>query len=829
MSSERHARLRDLFDAALEQPESDRLAFVRANAGDDRDLANDVIELLGYGEDAKLRTQGPWQMLAEAQAEPLPAGKRLGRYELFERLGAGGMGQVYRARRVDDTAQWVAVKVIRPELTTPEVMDRFRAERQILARLNHPGIAHFLDADTDADGTVFVVMELVDGKPLLEFANTRALDLDARVALFRQLLSAVSHAHGQLIIHRDIKAANVLVREDGAVKLLDFGIGKLLDDAPAMTATRDRLFTPLSAAPEQIRGESCDVTTDVYALGVLLYELLAGQPMFDAGDLTPGEYERLVLEVPPAPMRSRRNAGDGAGSMPQDLEDIVQKALRKERSGRYPSVEQFDADLGRFLANEPVSVAGSGKMYRARKFVARHRVAVSMTAITAAAVVIAFGVTLIQNRTIRAERDRANLALGMMKDAFISADPSGVSGGDVSARHILERSANSLKPMAVQQPGQFADLAAVLVEVQLSMGLVQDAEAIVDALGATTATESPRLCLLKARLLAEQRRLTDAESRLESCAPVDELSADDRLFHRLVEGRIAIGHRKYPEAAAHFKALANALSPGDPMWIHAQQQSSVALAQDKRLAEALASLDRAQIRADAVLAVDHPARARLQLARLEAMSLAGDQSLLMAEGPSVVAQLAPRFGMDSALLGRAQSLVGLGFFRERRYAQALPHLEASFQAFKGAFGDRQVHTLRAELNLVSALAAANGDPAGIRKHFLHLIESSTGPEQHEFREFAQIEYGKWLARVERNDEALALLVGMDAADSTDALASDRTRSEHRQWLNYTYWANECADDPTETYSSEVVCHRPTRTNAVCEAARGLLCPESKGT
>ncbi|MBK8287103.1 MAG: protein kinase [Ahniella sp.] len=831
MSSDPHAQLRELFDAALDLPEDQRLAFVRARAADNTTLAADVIELLGYGPESRLRTQGPWKLLAEAPAEPLAPGRRMGRYELFEPIGAGGMGQVYRARRVDDIAQWVAVKVIRPEFCAPNVLERFHAERKILARLNHPGIAHFLDADTDADGTAFVTMELVDGKPILDFARLRGLDIKAKVALFRQLLAAVGHAHGQLIIHRDIKAANVLVRDDGGVKLLDFGIAKLLDEGLEMarTRTRERLFTPLSAAPEQIRGEACDVTTDVYALGVLLYELIAGVAMFDAGDSTPGEYERLVLDVPPASMRTRRREQGLDGVIPYDLDQIVQKALRKERVLRYASVEQFDADLARFLTDEPVSVSGSGRLYRARKFVARHRLATAMAGVSLLAILAALMITIGQNRVIRAERDRASLALNVMKDAFLGADPGGLAGGEVSARQILDQSTTALQPLAKNGAAQFQDLAIVLLEVQLSMGLIQDADRTLQAMSEDSSDPRPRICLLTARVRAEQGDLEAAERELDTCGSERQLDADDRVLRTLVLGRITIRRKQYPQAVQHFETVTKALSPTDPMWVYAHQQKSHALANKGQLATALDDLSAAEQEAQRFLAEDHPNFARLKLARLEAMSASGDRKRLLSEGPEIVSVLAPRFGSESALVGRAEAMVGAGYMYEKRYAEAVPHLERSWQAFKATFGPGNRMTLRAEMNLVSAMGAADLRPNEVRTRFDNMIRLSSTRELQSFKDFASVEYSKWLARAGQNDEALRVLIGMVHEQAGLVRLNSSTLSDHQQWLNYSYWAHECASDPEEHYSAEAACKRPAKDDAVCRAAQGLLCPHASRT
>jgi len=348
----------------------------------------------------------------------LEAGVRLGPYRVGEQVGEGGMGDVFRAERADGAyTQTIALKVVKRGMDTAAVLRRFAAERQILARLEHPGIARLLDGGATSDGRPWLAMEFVEGAPLTTYARDRALDLDARLALFESVAEAVRHAHARLVVHRDLKPSNVLVAEvDGVaqVKLLDFGIARMLgaDDAEASTLTDAgiRPMTRAYAAPEQVTGGEITTATDVYALGVLLYELVAGQRPFAQTSSTALE-RAIVTQPPPRPSATLRAASPadrgGHRRVRGDLDTICLKALAKEPEARYASVDALLADVRRHRAGLPLSARPPSVGYRMRRFVGRHPLGVASTV---AAVIVAAAFAGYHTRRLAVERDQARRA-----------------------------------------------------------------------------------------------------------------------------------------------------------------------------------------------------------------------------------------------------------------------------------------------------------------------------------------------------------------------------------------------------------------------------------
>ena len=408
MNPEDWERAKDILDAALELPAAERSAYVAAATGGDAALAREVESLLAANE-------GDWELFDASRAgwappfePPEPArrriGERIGAWEILEEIGHGGMGQVYLARRADDEFQKkVAIKLVRSGMASAEVLQRFRNERQISAALEHPGIARLIDGGTTERGEPYFVMEYVPGVPLLEYCRSRRLSVPDRLRLFREICAAVQYAHQHLVVHRDLKPGNVLVSPEGVPTLLDFGIAKLVgvgDGAPARedTATLLRILTPEYASPEQIRGRTVTTASDVYSLGVVLYELLTDQKPYRIETGDPEELLRVVCESDPD-RPSTRAAGLGA-----DLDAIVLRAMRKEPSSRYASAEHLSEDIRRHLEGQPVLARRGTLTYRAAKFARRHRVGLAATVLLALALAGGIAATLREaGRARRAE------------------------------------------------------------------------------------------------------------------------------------------------------------------------------------------------------------------------------------------------------------------------------------------------------------------------------------------------------------------------------------------------------------------------------------------
>jgi serine/threonine-protein kinase len=423
-------------DRALSLSDEERAAWLASVRVENAALADDLMALL-----EKLPTLEHEAFLEDPAPLPAPsaslAGQTLGAYTLRAPLGQGGMGSVWLAERSDGRFQGqVAVKLLNASLVGHDGEARFRREGSILARLRHPHIAHLTDAGVSPQGQPYLILERVDGERIDRYCDDRRLGIEARVRLFLDVLAAVSHAHANLVVHRDLKPSNVLVTADGQVKLLDFGIAKLLEGgegaAPATALTREgaSVLTPEYAAPEQLTGGDVTTATDVYALGVVLYLLLTGRHPAGGDRSTPAELVRAIVDTDPVrgseAVTLERAAGPTAaeiaahraatpkrlrGQLRGDLDNIVARALKKKPTDRYASVPAMADDLRRYLAHEPVSAAADSALYRARKFVSRNRLALGAAVTVVAALVTGAAVAVWQARTAARQRDRALVQL----------------------------------------------------------------------------------------------------------------------------------------------------------------------------------------------------------------------------------------------------------------------------------------------------------------------------------------------------------------------------------------------------------------------------------
>lgn len=846
MSNERFRRLQSLFEGAQQQPVEQREAWLRAACADDGALLEDVLALLVYEVQlANKQTIDPWAMTVaqlQSDAEPSWVGRSIDRYELEQEIGSGGMGRVFKARRRDaEVEQWVALKLMRRERIQESLVQRFSHERRILAHLQHSGIAHFIDAGTDADGTPYVVMELVEGLPIVEHCERHHLDLRARLILFRQLLAAVSHAHRALVIHRDIKPSNVLVTTDGVAKLLDFGIAKPLSFGLGDTQTIDRVFTPASAAPEQLRGGIVDVTTDVYGLGALLYELISGCPAIEASGLSAGELERRVCLQPPAPMNiarldrnTRQNdaAPAPAVPIPQDIEDIVQKALRKESDARYQSAEQFDADIERFLQQRPVLASGSGRGYRLRKFMQRNAWPVAFASLASTAIFAAAVLVLLQNRAVRVERDRAQSALAIMKDAFVAADPSRLAGGDVTARQILESSRRTIAPLATTQPENYLALASNIADVQLSLGMVEPAAELLKEASAV-ATRLPGdaaahldLHILAAKAALERNKVTEAERIVD-----DKLSAqgEQAASYWFLKGMIKLRRSQFSEAIDAFNRCISASAPiaQDGDWVQAHLRLAEALMNDKRPLEALAVLDQLILVLQRDLGVDHSQSVRAQLARLDVLRRSGQSESMLSEGRALVEQITRSYGRASALTGHAEVVIAAAFSASADYAQSAEHTRRAAESFEQSLGPAHPKSYRTRFNLGSLLWRVPGrtDDAeaefdtGLANGMRHL------PEGDATLSFFRIEFAKYLVWNGEPDRALKVYAP-ERTRLQNAVMADADREEIARMLAAAYTQAGCGafkDGLAEAASMAAICATVPAEMTHCQSAREIAC------
>jgi len=489
LDPDRWRRLEEHFVSALDLGPAERAAHLARLAASDAALADEVLAML-QADAQPLSVEGG--LLAPEPPGSL-AGQRVGPYRVLEPIGRGGMGEVYLAERDDQYRQRVALKVVRTGLGGAELRSRFRVERQVLARLGHPGIARILDGGVTEDGRDYLVMEHIQGVPVTEWCDARQLAIDARLRLFLTACEAVGFAHRNLVVHRDLKPSNILVTEAGELKLLDFGIAKLLEPDPAIGQVADTRtglgrMTPEHAAPEQIRGEVITTVTDVYALGVLLYELLCGRKPHALGaslaNLLRDVCERDTAPPSAAAFGAPADVATARGTtVPRlhrllggDLDAIAQKALRKEPEQRFASAEQLAEDVRRHLGGLPVLARRGTFAYRAGRFLRRHAAGVGAAALFAMLLAGSAVVTWNQSRALarerdraRAERDTAEQVVQVLVGLFELSDPTKVPGGDaLTVRELLARNEAEILRQLDSQPAVRARVQRTLGEMYLA-------------------------------------------------------------------------------------------------------------------------------------------------------------------------------------------------------------------------------------------------------------------------------------------------------------------------------------------------------------------------
>ncbi|MFN7961793.1 MAG: serine/threonine-protein kinase [Thermoanaerobaculia bacterium] len=532
MNAEIWRRLSEILDQLEDLSGPERLERARALCQGDLELALAAERHLeaegpaGRYFDAPLESRAAELLTAlaaegEDSRDAELAGSRVGPYRLLREIGRGGMGTVVLAERADGQfEQKVALKLISRGAGTGASRERFLAERQILARLSHSGIARLLDGGLAEDGRPYFAMEYVAGQPLNDYVEAQQLDLDARLALFLQICEAVQYAHRNLVVHRDLKPSNVLVTAEGEAKLLDFGIAKLLDtdsETPSgLTSHWGPLLTPDYAAPEQLLGQAATTSTDVYALGGLLYGLLCGEKPHRLRDLSLPELERAILEQEPErPSRvlARKAAGASRAlasalhrrsrEVSGDLDNIVAKALRKAPEERYSSVESLLADLSRYRSGLPVLASRATWLYRSKAFARRHRKGL---AVASGAVMLAFAglaSTLWQARRAVAEAERKAQVKDFVLGLFAVSDPDQAQGEKLTARELLDRGAARIEHDLAGQPELASEMLAVVAGIFKKLGLYQRAGELYQRALALAGPQLPADDLRRAELAVE--------------------------------------------------------------------------------------------------------------------------------------------------------------------------------------------------------------------------------------------------------------------------------------------------------------------------------------
>lgn len=487
-------QVKAIFQTAIEMEPDERQAYVIAKCGDDATLMDEVGSMLSAHDGAGDFIATPVAMIAHdlirGPDRPSRIGQTIGAYRIESEIGRGGMGAVFLAARADDQfKKRVAVKLIKRGFDTDEIIARFRAERQILATLDHPHITRLIDGGATGDGLPFLVMDYVDGLSLSAYARQNMLSIGQRLELFLKICSAVEYAHQNLVIHRDIKPSNILVTPDGMPKLLDFGVAKLISGDPGDdTGERSgvRAMTPEYAAPEQILGKMVTTAADIYSLGVVLYELLTERRPFVLKGRPADEIARLITDSEPIRPSDAYAATDGAhdrdrampfqpSQLKGDLDNIVLMAMRKVPERRYSSVGQFAEDIRRFLDGRPIIAREDTFGYRAGKFVNRNKAGVAAGAGIFVSLVGGIVAASSQARRARRQRDRAQKVNSFLQEMLASADPN-KQGKDIKVIEILELASNNIEKDFAGEPAIAADLRTTIGLTFLNLGQISSAE-----------------------------------------------------------------------------------------------------------------------------------------------------------------------------------------------------------------------------------------------------------------------------------------------------------------------------------------------------------------
>ena len=819
---ERWQRVRRAVEELIELPTPER---ERSLAGLDPELAAEVRSLLavdqggaGEGFEAAVEAQaaavigtfgsapsGEEPTLAEplsrrdadrADADATRAGLQLGPWRLERLLGRGGMAEVWEARRADGQfEQTVAVKLLKRGMDSEEIVRRFLRERQILARLEHPGIARLFDGGMAPDGRPYFVLERVDGEPITDWCERRAVDLAGRLRLVIACCEAVDAAHRRLVVHRDLKPSNILVTPEGQVKLLDFGIAKLLADdgggAADATQGESRILTPAYAAPEQVAGEPVSTATDVYTMGVLAYELLTGRlPHRRAGrglaEMASAKLSEQISRpstavLEPAPEREETGASEPraqrrlARSLAGDLDTIVMTALRREPERRYPSVAALAEDLQRFLERRPIRARPDSLGYRTGKFLRRHRLGVLAATLVALSLVAGILVALWQAgraeeaaAAARAKAEESEAIATFLTDVFTAADPEGKQAADLTARELVGRGAERIDGELAEQPATRAAMQHVLGTVQFRLGeyaaareLLEKALAARRALHPQAPADVAKSAAVLGVVLHRQGESKEGVALLEEARAFHEAAGAEavpdlaRDLNNLANGYKAL--ERTEEARAAFERAIALLEGGHPGITPDQLP--------RTLNNYGLFLDRLREHAGARAALERSLALHERNSGPESALVAGvlgnlsdlyvrigelDRARAAAERGLAIAT--KRYGPDHYDTGLALNSFGWTLLKGERPADAVSYFERSAAVLGGAVGEEHRATAYALRNLGSALVRSGRPDEGLAA--LHRAEAAfaaaVGPESHEVASVL-VEIG--LARAARGEAA----------------------------------------------------------------------------
>ncbi len=733
-------------------------------------------------------------------------GDRIGPYRVLRTLGVGGMGEVYLAERADaEFEQQVAIKVVFGGSLTRGVQSRIKIERQILAQLDHPNIAHLLDGGSLPDGTAYIVMEYVDGIPIDVFCDSNKLDIVARLKLFQTVCAAVHYAHQNLIVHRDLKPSNILVTAAGVPKLLDFGIAKLLDERQAghhtlaVTHADFRLMTPDHASPEQVRGQAITTSSDVYVLGVLLYKLLTGTSPFVIPSMRLTDIERAICEKDP-PLPSHALGSDVSAeafgiteargvsasrlrrTLRGDLDNIVIMAMRKEPERRYSSSQQMASDIQRFLDGKPIMARRDTMSYRTAKFVRRHWLPVT-AGMSALFLILAFATTTyVQSLRIAAERDRVAEQRGLAEreqaraeevssfliNLFKLSDPEENRGNQVTARELLDSGAKRLRAGLQNQPETKAALLSTVGAVYDSLGQYQDALPILneslqlqpqsnDRSRLNTLLELGQAHIGAGDLAAAEAPLQEALRLSQNSFGATSQESGRALW---ILGKLRHQQGRFGEAKVLYKrALGiseSTLAPQSDVSAILDDLAQI-YAREQQWALAKQTYERALDVDRHVLGDDHP-RVAMHLHNLAVVAQnMGDLELAETLYRDAIRRKERAYGVGDPQTADAIDNYGLMLQREGRLAEAEPLLRSALAMTLSQYGPNHYKVGYARVSL-GILLHDQGKLAGAESEFRQAlgIYDKTLPPNHDWRAAALMHFARLLVDRGKPEEALAM-------------------------------------------------------------------------
>lgn len=712
-----------LLRAALEIETGSREEWIERHCGDDPALADAVRRLLAgqpqglLDEDARAVAA---RLVAQDEEEPfLPPGSRIGEWTVLAALAHGGMGSVHLAERSGDGfRQRGALKLIKRGMDSSAVLARFRRERQILSRLEHPHIARLLDGGMSADGRPWFVMEYVEGLNLRQWLVAEEPGLDRRIEVFLQLGAALAHAHQHLVVHRDIKPENVMVGPDGNARLLDFGIAKLLeDDATDATRTRERFVSRAYAAPEQIEGEDATTATDVYQLGVLLFEMLTGA-RFDRGHTQTSGSSWLTRATPLDGDRTRRRIP--AARLRGDAGIIVARAIDADPGRRYATIEAFCADVRAWREGRPITARPDTFGYRLRRFVGRHRVASAAVLVALGAILAGSSLAFWQARKAAEEARVARAAQAFLSSVFEASAPDAAAGERVTARELLDRASQRIDGELADQPRLRGEMQLTLGRLYAQLGQYPQAAALLTAARATLATGDGATWagLELAGVLRELDQLDEAAALIEPALDTRDpaLQGRARIERALVQEAQGRMDAALTDARTALRIDLARGTTARAEQARDRQTEALLLARNARFDEAATAFDQAIAIASAVHG-DRDTRVA-QMRNDYAVALVGQGRASAAEAQLRMALEVrrERLGNDHPAVAETLQVLGGSLRQQARLDDADAALEEALRIQRQVFGER--HPVVANtLNSLGMLEFARRHPAEAEARF----------------------------------------------------------------------------------------------------------------